>query len=252
MPHRRHGASREDIEELIASDDSADWAVAYDWAQENNDTELLMHLEVANALEIAPNYMRLRESRNFDNVYDAKVGRNEYTIAIDLDTAEAMAVEHVTDELKSEPEIFNQSFIEQHIDQKALKEYVYDAHMEDPYVEELASYQVEDFWQLATQLDVVEVVPRRGRDGDLKLPTQKQVQAVQEAYAEDRSQDPMEFFIDMYGRNDAIKHAVEAVGIDINAAAQDAIRTDGWQHFLAHYDGNSYETTSGFVYWRTN
>lgn len=34
------------------------------------------------------------------------------------------------------------------------------------------------------------------------------------------------------------------------AAAEDAVRVDGWQHFLSSYDGNSYETDSGFVYWR--
>ena len=46
--------------------------------------------------------------------------------------------------------------------------------------------------------------------------------------------------------------AIEIAGIDIDAAADDAVDTDGWEHFLARYDGKSHETDSGLVYWRVN
>ena len=52
--------------------------------------------------------------------------------------------------------------------------------------------------------------------------------------------------------DEAVKQAIKAVGINVKAAAKDAVDTDGWQHFLAHYDGSSHTTDSGLVYWRTN
>jgi len=37
-----------------------------------------------------------------------------------------------------------------------------------------------------------------------------------------------------------------------DAAAEDAIDTDGAAHFLSSYDGQSHETRGGLVYWRHN
>ena len=51
---------------------------------------------------------------------------------------------------------------------------------------------------------------------------------------------------------DAVKKAIEIAGIDIDAAAEEAVQSDGAAHFLSSYDGNSYTTEAGLVYWRTN
>lgn len=39
--------------------------------------------------------------------------------------------------------------------------------------------------------------------------------------------------------------------IDVTKAAEDAIRTDGWPHFLARYDGES-RYAGDYTYWRSN
>ena len=44
----------------------------------------------------------------------------------------------------------------------------------------------------------------------------------------------------------------EIAGIDIDAAAEEAVSTDGAAHFLSSYDGKTTLTKSGLVYWRTN
>ena len=62
----------------------------------------------------------------------------------------------------------------------------------------------------------------------------------------------MRYLEDIYGKEDAVKQAIEIAGIDYNAAAEDAVDTDGASHFLSSYDGDSYETPSGLVYWRHN
>lgn len=65
-------------------------------------------------------------------------------------------------------------------------------------------------------------------------------------------ENPMQYLDDIYGKEDAVKQAIEIAGIDIDAAAEDAVDTDGPAHFLSSYDGNSYTTKGGLVYWRTN
>lgn len=92
-------------------------------------------------------------------------------------------------------------------------------------------------------------------DDDIPLPDdvpRKYIDQLREAIAEDKAKNPMAFFEDIYGRDEAAKHAIDAVGIDIDAAAKEAVHVDGWQHFLARYDGESYETKEGLVWWRDN
>lgn len=43
---------------------------------------------------------------------------------------------------------------------------------------------------------------------------------------------------------------VSLASIDIDAATDEAVITDGASHFLGTYDGNSYTTDAGLVYWR--
>jgi hypothetical protein len=102
-------------------------------------------------------------------------------------------------------------------------------------------------------LDLPEDVYEEGEedDGDPRAPTQREAEELAEKQVEVELEDPMRYLEDIYG-GDASAKAIEIAGIDIDAAADDAVDTDGWEHFLARYDGNSYETGSGLVYWRVN
>ncbi len=250
ISHSVKGATRDEIEELIASDDPNDWSVARDFAIEQRDQELIVQLDMARALNVPPSDLDVTEGRPYDESFEVEVGKNSYVVVPDEDTAHAIALARVTEDLESEPENFTPSFVESHIDEKKLKRYVYDSRMEDEYVDELAERQVDDFWDLAQRLDVDGVVPDTDEDGEQMEPTSKQIEAVKEAYAKEASENPMEFFRDIYG-NEAVKYAIEAAGIDVAGAAEEALSADGWEHFLAHYDGNSHTTDTGLVYWRT-
>ena len=255
--HTKHRATtkkgaRVEIERLIASADPDDWNVARDLALEKSIEDLIVLLDMSRALDVAPSELEVTKGRPYNKAFEVSLGNQEYVVVLDEDTAEKLALKRVTEDLKDEPGMFNPSLIEGHIDQKKLKKLVFDSRMEDDYVEELARHQVEDFWQLARQLDVDKAVPDTDEDGELMEPNQKQIKAVKKAYAESAAKDPMEYFEDMYGREEAAKHAVKAVGFDTKAAAEEAVNSDGWQHYLAGYDGNSHETDSGRVYWRTN
>jgi hypothetical protein len=184
-----------------------------------------------------------------EEAYTVKAGRQEWTVVENDDVAERLALAVVTQDLEQEPEIFNRSFIESHIDMERLKEWVRDAVMEDEYSSEIARSEPERFWEEAAHWGID--VPEPDEDGNMPDDVDdKYVEALQEMIADDRAKDPMAFFEDLYGRDEAQKYAMEAVGIDIGEAAQDAVDTDGWQHFLSRYDGSSDETESGFVYWR--
>lgn len=178
----------------------------------------------------------------------------EYTVVPDEDTARDIAIAAVTQDLEDEPEIFNASFLEQHIDMEALEKWVFDAGMEDDYADDIATHDPDRFWEEMEQWGLNVPEPEEDEDGDevMPEPEEEHIEALREAIAKDRSERPMEYFEDMYGRDEATKQAIEAVGIDTEAAAEDAVQTDGWAHFLSRYDGNYSETSSGFVYWREN
>lgn len=178
-------------------------------------------------------------------------GGPEYVVVEDEDTAYALALAVVTQDLETEPEIFNQSFLESHINQDALKRWVYEAIMEDDYWDEIAEHQPEDFWSQYEDW-TGKSAPEEDEDGDLPEPDEDQIEAVKSAAARERADDPMDWLEDIYGREDAVKKAMEVAGFDIEAAAEEAVNVDGWAHFLSRYDGNYAETDSGFVYWREN
>lgn len=184
-----------------------------------------------------------------EEAFTVKAGRQEWTVVKDDDVAEQLALAVVKQDLEQEPEIFNRDFIESHIDMDALKEWVHDAAMEDEYASEIARSDPGRFWEEAAHWGID--VPEPDEDGNMPDDVDdKYVEALQRMIADDKAEDPMAFFEDIYGSNEAQKYAIEAVGIDIEEAAQDAVDTDGWQHFLSRYDGNAYETASGFMYWR--
>lgn len=255
--HATRQAGRKQIDALIASSDPEEWSVARDLALQQNDRRLIALLDMARALDVPPSDLKVAAWRPawrpFPKIaFEVRLGSSEYVVVPDEAAARKIALEHVEDDLKNEPKIFSESLIERHINQKALKKWVHDAQMEDDYVDELARHQVDDFWGLAKQLDVDKAVPDTDEDGNLMEPTQKQLAAVKRAYAGRYDKKPMDYFEDMYSHEDAVKAALKAAGFDVKDAAKDAVDTDGWQHFLAGYDGESHETDSGLVYWRVN
>jgi hypothetical protein len=76
--------------------------------------------------------------------------------------------------------------------------------------------------------------------------------ALSDEYEDAITADPVGFFVDdhgMYSLEDFFQ--ANFVHIDIEAAAKDAVDTDGVAHFLNRYDGNEYEFGDSHWY-RTN
>jgi len=214
--------------------------------------------EMAIALEVDPDALVVDEDSNTyaSPSYTVSTGRPEWRVFENEDTAEAEALAYVEASLRDEPELFNQDWLMSHVDEKALSKWVYDAVMEDEYAREIAEDDPDRFWDEAEQWgidrpgdadDERSHGPNRGED----VP-EEAIEALTEAIAKDRAKDPMDWLSDIYGREDATKKAMEVAGIDIGAAAEDAVRIDGWPHFISRYDGNYATTPGGFVYFREN
>ncbi len=209
--------------------------------------------EMALALETDADDLVVEQERHtFESpAFTVSTGRPEWRVFEGEDEAEAEALAYVTQTLNDEPELFNQDWLMQHVDERKLKQWVYDAVMEDDYAQELANDDPDRFWEEAAQWRIS--LPDEDEDGNLPEDVEDEyVEALTEAIAKDRAKDPMDWLSDIYGREDATKKAMEVAGIDLKAAAQDAVDTDGWAHFLATYDGNYETTPGGFVYFRTN
>lgn len=212
--------------------------------------------EMAAELDIDPDELKIKEasgpsSFGVGTVYEITIrggGHKEWQVVADEDAAHELALAIVKQDLEESPENFNQSFIEGHIDMDRLKRDLW-GDTRDSNEERLRDEHDLDFWREweAQGLDM----PEENEDGELESPDDSQIEELAERLTESELQDPMEYLENIYGKEDAVKKAIEIAGIDEEAAAEEAVSADGEGHFLSD-DGNTETTDSGLVYWRVN
>lgn len=201
-------------------------------------------------------HIRNVDSQALGNVsmYEITVGHGqypqEYFVVEDEDAAHTEAIARVKQDLENEPEIFNQSFIESHINMERLRRDLH-SDVEEGNLDYAREAGAERFWDEAGQWGID--VPDEDEDGNRRDPTDDEIETFAEKMTEDQLKDPMQYLEDIYGKEDAAKQAIKIAGIDIDAAADEAVGADGEGHFLSSYDGNTSETKpSRFVWWRHN
>jgi hypothetical protein len=221
-----------------------------------NDEDAVL-AEMARELDIDPDELEIDDSgRGLSSFGEGTIylvsirgGHKEWCVAEDVDTAYKVAVAVTTQDLEQEPEIFSKDFIESHIDKmklaRELEPDVRSGH--ENYVRDM---DADDFWKAAGRENIA--LPEEDEEGELPDPDDDDIDKLVDAMTEESLRDPMAYLEDIYGGAEAVEQAIKIAGIDVAAAADDAVDTDGWQHFLASYDGNSHETPSGLVYWRAN
>jgi hypothetical protein len=194
---------------------------------------------------------------------DFNMDGNTYVMAESESVAEQAAIDYVKEQLDSEPENFNQDWLEGHIDTEHLRSELESdvTNSNQIYFDDIKSESSDTFQNRQIEelvdgghLDKSDVTDNKGELlAEDKLPQDTidtAVSAAVEAKTKDDLKDPISYLQDIYDKDDAIKEAIKIGGIDSAAAAQDAVDTDGWQHFISNYDGKSQDTKSGAVYWQ--
>lgn len=212
--------------------------------------------EIARELDIDPDDLKIKESHlgsfGAGTVYEITIrggGHKEWNVVENDDQERELALEIVKQDLKQEPEIFEKNFIESHIDTKHLrKELEYDVQNNNE--ETLHDRSDDEFWREYERAGFE--APEEDEDGEQPEPTDEEIEELAKKQTEEQLEDPMQYLEDIHGKEDAVAQAIKIAGIDIDAAAEEAVDTDGPAHFLSSYDGKSYTTKSGLVYWRAN
>ena len=221
-----------------------------------NDEETVL-AEMARELDIDPDELKIKESHlgsfGAGTVYEITIhgskNGKEWMVVENSDQERELAIAIVTQDLDESPENFEPNFIESHINMDRLRR---DLHSDvlSNNEETLRDRSADEFWSEYEREGFS--APEEDEDGNRPEPEDLQIEELAEAQTKEQLKDPMEYLEDIYGREDAAKEAIKIAGIDIDAAAEEAVDTDGPGHFLSSYDGNTEETKSGLVYWRAN
>lgn len=214
--------------------------------------------------------------------YSVHLGSKEYVVVENDEQANNLALEIVKQDLQNNPEIFNRDFIESNIDTKKLRDGlwsdVYDMRYEDlsqdaeqdplrfmedhvidvphPSEDQLKSHAdaMSDDRKSADEIlsELMELSPEdqwREIGEEPEVPS-KDIDEIARDYAETTLEDPLRYLREFNNEEDAMKQAIEIAGIDVDKAAEEAVRTDGAGHFLSTYDGHLQDAPGGAVYWR--
>ena len=221
------------------------------------DDEDAVLAEMAKELDIDPDELRIKESHLGDfgagTVYEITIhgGRHgkEWNVVEDEDQEIELATAIVKQDLEESPENFEPNFIENHINTDRLRRDL-ESDVLSSNGDRLRDERPSDFWKEYERAGFD--APEEDEDGEREDPDDSHIEELAQSLTDEELKDPMQYLEDIYDREDAVKQAIEIAGIDIDAAADEAVSADGPAHFLSSYDGNSYTTKNGLVYWRTN
>lgn len=221
--------------------------------------------EIAEELDIDVDELEIDANSSLEgfgacDVYEVRIKHSRHgkswSVVENDEAARDLAIAIVKQDLEEEPGNFNQSFIEQHINMRRLKDDL-ESDVEQErrdYYEDIARDDPERFWEEAAQYGVElpeEDEDDEDEDDEDPEPSDEDIETVVEESTKELLKDPMAYLEEIYGSEAAAK-AIEIAGIDVDAAAEEAVSADGEGHFLSHYDGNTHTTPSGLVYWRDN
>jgi len=167
--------------------------------------------------------------------------------------AEDRAIDYVQEMLEDEPwEMFSKDFLMSHVyvgptDIRIMASEEADNALEGMSPEDLVKESsVSDEWDDAFDKDNEKEMARLE-----KIAEEEFIEKKYEEVSEALKKDPVGYFEDI-GGEEMVKAMIKKnfLSIDEKKAAEDAVRTDGWVHFLNRYDSEYEELPSGAVYFR--
>ena len=244
---------------------------------------------MAKELDVSLDELEIDTDRNYsgfisDHVYEltfGRGGRKTFYVVRDSDVEEELAKAIVKQDLEENPEIFERNFIESHINIDRLRrelmsdveegirenfeseirrhpmEFMKDNDIDIPEPSEAQlrkhaedmSDENDSAGEIYKRLKEMDAEDQWSEIGEEPEVDEREVEKVVEETAKAQLRDPMDYLRDIYG-DDAAKRAIEIAGIDIDAAVDEAVSTDGASHFLSTYDGSTTEGPDGIIWWR--
>lgn len=194
-----------------------------------------------------------------DTVYRIESGTKEWFVVENDDVERELALAIVKQDLEQEPEIFEHGFLVQHINEDRLRRDL-ESDTESANLDYYHEQDDDDLLRSA-ESEGIDIAPfteepdEEEEEGGGEL-TITDRDGLEEALAEHKTaedlKDPIAYLQDIYGDEDGLKKAIEIAGIDVDAAAEEAVNVDGAAHFLSSYDGRTSESDCGFIWWRHN
>jgi hypothetical protein len=187
----------------------------------------------------------------FGTCYSVTVDGEEFNLIPSFDEFHNIAIAYVTDQLEDEPELFTQSWLEQHLYITDTDKRLIAGDEAEAYTGDLSDREVADEYERQNNELLYEVEPDEEEDEEGELDYQKMKEALYDAHYDyiygELERDAVGYFTENLGYEvkDLMKNNL--FSIDIEAAAEDAVQTDGEAHFLSHYDGNYEETSGGII-----
>lgn len=194
------------------------------------------------------------------------VGETLYAWIVNENVAINMAEDDVRSQLEDQPELFTQEWLKSFIyitdtDRRMIADEEATARMEgmgEDEIIEQAELQ-DEFNEITEKMSELESRDKEGTPKYQALERAKDelvakaTEALQEKYYDEiyeALEDPVQYFVHdlgIYNETDLLKQ--NFISINTDEAAEDAVSTDGWEHFLSAYDGDYEETNEGVVYY---
>lgn len=197
-----------------------------------------------------------------------------YTVYKTDEVAEQAAFERVKQDLEDSPENFSANWLQHYIDEDELRRAIGDPYEDwEGELEGKDTPEIIEFLVGEGKLDEETFYTKTGKIRKITRATQELLDAAIEEYKEESKPkfDPWEWMEEMHGSGEgresygltpnqrkeirmanAVKAAMNLVRIDYDRAAQDAVRADGWAHFMSSYDGNYIQLEDDVVAVRNN
>ena len=223
------------------------------------DSEDQVLREIARELDIDRDELDIRfgsPPNGYGEAYTISIhgGHKEWIVMRNDDEFDAASEEGVKNDLQESPENFEPNFLRSHINMDRLRRDL-SSDLSDSNTDYVNDIEPERFWKEASDrgLDIPDDVQAALDNGDdPREPTGPEEEEFEEDMTNEQLKDPIGYLEEIYGREDAQKKAAEIGGIDVDAAAEEAVRVDGAAHFMCSYDRNYETSPSGFIYWRHN
>ena len=214
-----------------------------------------------------------------DGVWTLEGNGKEYMLFEDEDKAEAYAIRRVREDLEDSPDMFAQSWLENFVtmtdtDRRIIageeSDNLVDEVLDDDEIIKNSDYQ-EEYNGLQDGIDAYENKFEDGLSNESEQKLQAKIDALEKEKEElidkakedarstkydeiyEALKDPINYFVDeqgIYSKEELLKQSF--ISIDVDEATEDAINTDGWEHFIATYDGDSQFIVGGYQLARLN